>query len=71
MDLNQSETAHADRVVKVHINFIPSGFPTETILAYLEQIHDEIIGTSEQSYGKIRISDRFNIQTETRVLNIG
>ena len=60
----RSATAYADRVVEVRIDFIPPEFPTEPISAYLEQNHGEIIGTP------IRISDRFNIQTGTRVFKM-
>ena len=60
----RSATAYADRVVEVRIDFIPPGFPSEPISAYLEQNHGEIIGTP------IRIADRFNIQTGTRVFKM-
>ena len=60
----RSATAYADRVVEVRIDFIPSGFPSEPISAYLEQNHGEIIGSP------IRISDGFNIQTGTRVFKM-
>ena len=64
LDSIRSASAYADRVVKVRVVFIPPGFPTEPISAYLEQNHGEIIGTP------IRISDRFNIQTGTRVFKM-
>ena len=64
LDSIRSASAYADRVVEVRIDFIPPGFPTEPISAYLEQNHGEIIGTP------IRISDRFNIQTGTRVFKM-
>ena len=64
LDSIRSATAYADRVVEVRIDFIPPGFPSEPISAYLEQNHGEIIGTS------IRITDRFNIQTGTRVFKM-
>ena len=64
LDSIRSASAYADRVVKVRIDFIPPRFPTEPISAYLEQNHGEIIGTP------IRISDRFNIQTGTRVFKM-
>ena len=64
LDSIRSASAYADRVVEVRIDFIPPGFPTEPISAYLEQNHGEIIETP------IRISDRFNIQTGTRVFKI-
>ena len=64
IDSIRSASAYADRVVEVRIDFIPPGFPTEPISAYLEQNHGEIIGTP------IRISDRFNIQTGTRVSKV-
>ena len=60
----RSATAYADRVVEVRIDFIPPGFPSEPILAYLEQNHGEIVGTP------IRIANRFNIQTGTRVFKM-
>ena len=60
----RSATAYADRVVEVRIDFIPPGFPSKPILAYLEQNHGEIVGTP------IRIADRFNIQTGTRVFKM-
>ena len=61
LDLIRSTTAHADTVVEVRVDFIPPGFPTDPIKTYLEQNHGELLGTP------IRISDRFNIQTGTRV----
>ena len=64
LDSIRSASAYADRVVEVRIDFIPPGFPTEPISAYLQQNHEEIIGTP------IRISDRFNIQTGTRVFKM-
>ena len=64
LDSVRSATAHADTVVEVRIDFIPPGFPTDPITAYLEQNHGEISGTP------IRISDRFNIQTGTRVFKL-
>ena len=64
LDLVRSATAHADTVVEVRIDFIPSGFPTDPITAYLKQNHGELLGTP------IRISDRFNIQTGTRVFKL-
>ena len=64
LDLIRSATAYAVRVVEVRIDFIPPGFPSEPISAYLEQNHGEIIGTP------IRITDRFNIQTGTRVFKM-
>ena len=60
----RSATAYADRVVEVRINFILPLFPSEPISAYLEQNHGEIIGTP------IRITERFNIQTGTRVFKM-
>ena len=60
----RSSTAYADRVVKVCINFIPPGFPTEPIAAHLEQNHGKFIGIS------IRISGRFNIQTGSKVFKM-
>ena len=64
LDSVQSATAHADTVVEVRIDFIPPGFPTDPITSYLEQNHGELLGTP------IRISDRFNIQTGTRVFKL-
>ena len=43
------------------INFISPGFPSEPITNYLEQNYGELLATP------IRILDRFNIQTGTRV----
>ena len=60
----QNATAHADTVVEVRIDFIPPGFPTEPISEYLNNNHGEILTTP------IRISDRFNIQTGTRVFKM-
>ena len=60
----RSATAHADTVVEVRVDFIPPGFPTDPIKNYLEQNHGELLGTP------IRISDRFNIQTATRVFKL-
>ena len=64
LDSIRRASAFADRVVEVRIDFIAPGFPMEPISAYLEQNHGEIIGTP------IRITDRFNIQTGTRVFNM-
>ena len=64
LDSVQSATEHADILVEVRIDFIPPGFPTDPITAHLEQNHGELSGTS------IRISDRFNIQTGTRVFTV-
>ena len=63
-DLESVRTAHADTVVKVRIDFIPPGFPSEPITNYLEQNHGELLATP------IRISDRFNIQTGTRLFKL-
>ena len=60
----QNATTHADRVVEVRIDFIPPGFPTEPISEYLNNNHGEILTTP------IRISDRFNMQTGTRVFKM-
>ena len=60
----RTATAHADTVVEVRIDFIPPGFPSEPITNYLEQNHGELLATP------IRISDRFNIQTGTRVFQL-
>ena len=64
LDSIRSATAHADTVVEVRVDFIPPGFPTDPIKNYLEQNHGESLGTP------IRISDRFNIQTGTRVFKL-
>ena len=45
LDSIRSATAYADRVVEVSIDFIPPGFPSEPISAYLKQNHGENIGT--------------------------
>ena len=60
----QNATAHAETVVEVRIDFIPPGFPTEPISEYLNNNHGEILTTP------IRISDRFRIQTGTRVFKM-
>ena len=60
----KTATAHANTVVEVRIDFIPPGFPSEPILEYLTHNHGEI------SEAPIRISDRYNIQTGTRVFKI-
>ena len=60
----RTATAHADTMVEVRIDFIPPGFPSEPITNYLEQNHGELLATP------IRISDRFNIQTGTRVFKL-
>ena len=60
----KTATAHADTVVEVRIDFIPPGFPSKPITNYLEQNHGELLATP------IRISDRFNIQTGTRVFKL-
>ena len=64
LDSVKSATAYADSVVEVRIDFIPPGFPTEPISSYLQQNRGEVIGTP------IRIADRFNIQTGTRVFKM-
>ena len=60
----QNVSAHADTVVEVRIDFILPGFPTEPISEYLINNHGEILTTP------IRITDRFNIQTGTRVFKM-
>ena len=60
----RTATAHADTVVEVRIDFIPPGFSSEPTTNYLEQNHEKLLATS------IRISDRFNIQTGTRVFKL-
>ena len=64
LDSIRSATAHADTVVEVLVDFIPPGFPTDSVKNYLEQHHGELLGTP------IRITDRFNIQTGTRVFKL-
>ena len=60
----QNVSAHADTVVEVGIDFILPVFPTEPISEYLIKNHGEIFTTP------IRITDRFNIQTGTRVFKM-
>ena len=60
----QNVTTHADTVVEVRTDFIPPGFPTEPISDYLVNNHGEILITP------IRITDRFYIQTGTRVFKM-
>ena len=64
LDSIKNAIAYVDSVVEVRIDFIPPGFPSEPISAYLQQNHGEITGTP------IRIADRFNIQTGTRVFKM-
>ena len=64
LDSIRSATAHADTVVEVRIDLISLGFPTDPITSDLEQNHGELLGTP------IRISERFNIQTGTRVFKL-
>ena len=64
LDSIRSATAHADTVVEVRVDFIPPGFPTDPIKSYLEQNYGELLGIP------IRITDRFNIQTGTRVFKL-
>ena len=64
LDSIRSATAHADTVVEVRVDFIPPGFPIDPIENYLEQNHGELLGTP------IRITDRFNIQTGTKVFKL-
>ena len=60
----KTAAALADTVVEVRIDFIPPGFPSEPILEYLIHNHSEILETP------IRISDRYNIQSGTRVFKM-
>ena len=60
----QNVTAHIHKVVEVRIDFIPPGFRTEPISEYLINNHGEISTTP------ICITDRFNIQTGTRVFKM-
>ena len=64
LDSIKTATAHSDTVVEVRIDFIPPGFPSEPITEYLMQNHGEVLNTL------IRISDRYNIQTGTRVFKM-
>ena len=64
LDSIKIATAHADTVVEIRIDFIPPGFPSEPITEYLMQNHGEVLNTP------IRISDRYNIQTGTRVFKM-
>ena len=63
LDSVRSGTTHADTVIEVRIDFIPPGFPTDPITAYLEQNHGELLGTS------IRISDDSISKQEPEYLN--
>ena len=53
--------AHADSVTEVKIDIIPPRFPSDPISEYLSRKHRKILQTP------VRISNRFNIQTGTRV----
>ena len=64
LDSIRSAATHADTVVEVRVDFIPPGFPTDPIKNYLEQNHGELLEIP------IRITDRFNIQTGTRVFKL-
>ena len=64
LDSIKIATAHADTVVEVRIDFIPPRFPSEPITEYLMQNHGKVLNTP------IRISDRYNIQTGTRVFKM-
>ena len=64
LDSIKSAPAYADSVVEVRKDFIPPGFPSDPISSYLHQNHGKTIGTP------IRITDRFNIQTATRVFKM-
>ena len=64
LDSIKTATAHADTTVEVRIDFIPPGFPSEPITEFLLQNHGEVLNTP------IRISDRYNIQTGTRVFKM-
>ena len=64
LDSVRNAIAHADTVVEVRVDFIPPGFPTDPIKNYLEQHHGELLRTP------IRFTDRFNIQTGTRVFKL-
>ena len=60
----RTATANSDTVVEVRIDFIPPGRLSEPITNYLEPNHGELLATP------IRISDRFNIQTGTKVFKL-
>ena len=64
LDSVRNAAADADTVFEVRRDTIPPGFPTDPITTYLEPNHGELLGTP------IRITDRFNIQTETRVFKL-
>ena len=63
-DIVRDVVAHADSVTEVRIDFIPPRFPTDPISQYLTSRHGEILQTP------VRISDRYNIQTGTRVFKM-
>ena len=60
----KTATAHADTVRESRIDFIPPGFSSEPIIEYLTHNHGEILDTP------IRITDRYNMQTGTRVFKM-
>ena len=55
---------HADSVSEVKIDFIPPRFLSKPIVEYLTSKHGEVL------HAPIRISDRCNIQTGTRVFKM-
>ena len=61
----QNVSAHADTVIEVRIDFIPSGFPTEPISEYLTNNHGEILTTP------IRTTDRFKYSNWNPRFQIG
>ena len=65
LELVKNATAYADTVVEVRIDFIPPGFFSEPTIEYLTHNHGEILDTP------IRITDRYNIQTGTKVFKMG
>ena len=60
----RTATAHADTVVKIRSDFIPPSFPSDPIINYLEQNHGELLANP------IRVLERFNIQTGSRVFKL-
>ena len=63
-DIVRDVVAHAESVTEVRIDFIPPRFPTDLISEYLTSRHGEIL------QAPVRISDRYNIQTGTRVFKM-
>ena len=63
-DVDSNVVAPADSVTEVRIDFIPPRFPSDPISEYLTNSHGKILQTPA------RISDRFNIQTGSRVFKL-